>query len=305
MSVRAKRATDVRPIPNSRAIVAGLAPASRAACASRSCPTVNADSTRGGVRRPRVRRSEAGFALPPAFGAFTVRARRTDSRSTASRTIENRHVVPLTASFEKVPAEHDRTTFVFHVRFSEDPAVSYLVLRDESFGVTGGEVVSARRKDGRDDLREIHVEPSGYGDVTVSLAPTTDCDARGAICTVDDRPLSSSLTTTVAGPAGLSVSDARATEGSGASVDFAVSLSRSASGSVTVDYATRDVTATAGADYTAMSSTLTFEPGERSGTVSVPVLDDTHDDAGETFTLALSNPSGAYLSVCSATAWAP
>ena len=89
----------------------------------------------------------------------------------------------LTASFEEVPAEHDGTTFVFHVRFSEDPAVSYLVLRDESFDVTGGEVVKARRKDGRNDLREIHVEPSGNGDVTVSLPPTTDCDAHGAICT--------------------------------------------------------------------------------------------------------------------------
>ena len=106
----------------------------------------------------------------------------------------------LTASFEAVPAEHDGTTFVFDVRFSEDPAVSYRVLRDESFDVTGGEVVKARRKDGRDDLREIHVEPSGNGDVTVSLPPTTDCDAEGAICTHDERPLSNASSATVAGP---------------------------------------------------------------------------------------------------------
>ena len=207
----------------------------------------------------------------------------------------------LTATFAEVPDSHDGTAFVFYVQFSEDPAVSYLVLRDDSFDVTGGTVVRAKRKDGRDDLREIHVAPSGYGEVTVSLPATTDCDASGAICTADERPLSSTLTTTVAGPAGLSVADARATEGSGASVDFAVSLSRSASATVTVDYATRDGTATAGADYTATSGTLTFEPGERAGTVSVPVLDDLHDDAGETFALVLANASGAYLSVASAT----
>ena len=97
------------------------------------------------------------------------------------------------------------------------------------------------------------------------------------------------------------MADARAAEGAGASVDFAVSLSRAARATVTVDYATRDGTATAGADYAATSGTLTFEPGERAATVSVPVLDDLHDDAGETFALVLANASGAYLSVASAT----
>ena len=113
----------------------------------------------------------------------------------------------LTASFEAVPAEHDGTTFVFDVRFSEDPAVSYRVLRDESFDVTGGAVVKARRKDGRDDLREIHVEPSGNGDVTVSLPTTTDCDAHGAICTADGRPLSNANSATVPGQAASAVAN--------------------------------------------------------------------------------------------------
>ena len=144
--------------------------------------------------------------------------------ASATGTIENRHVVPLTASFEQVPAEHDGTTFVFHVRFSEDPAVSYWVLRDESFGVTGGEVVAARRKDGRDDLREIHVAPSGNGDVTVSLPPTTDCNANGAICTADDRPLSNANAATVRAMAALSAADAETTEGAGATLEFAVTL---------------------------------------------------------------------------------
>ena len=221
--------------------------------------------------------------------------------ASATGTIENRHVVPLTASFEQVPAEHDGTTFVFHARFSEDPAVSYLVLRDESFGVTGGEVVGARRKDGRDDLREIHVEPSGHGDVTVSLPPTTDCDARGAICTADGRPLSNANAATVRAMAALSAADAEATEGAGATLEFAVTLSRAASAAVTVDYATSDGTAVAGTDYTSASGTLTFDPGETAGTVSVAVLDDSVDDGGETLTLTLSNASGARIADATAT----
>ena len=72
---------------------------------------------------------------------------------------------------------------------------------------------------------------------------------------------------------------------------------------VTVDYATADGTATEGSDYTSTSGTLTFDAGETSKTVSVPVLDDTVEDSGETFTLTLSNPSGgeAQLGDASAT----
>ena len=45
-----------------------------------------------------------------------------------------------------------------------------------------------------------------------------------------------------------------------------------------MDYATGNGTATAGADYTATSGTLTFDPGETAKTVNVAVLDDAHDD---------------------------
>src|SRR5207245_954389 len=42
---------------------------------------------------------------------------------------------------------------------------------------------------------------------------------------------------------------------------------------VTVDYATRDDTAKAGADYSAQSGTITFEIGERTKTISIPILE--------------------------------
>ena len=90
-------------------------------------------------------------------------------------------------------------------------------------------------------------------------------------------------------------------EGPNATLAFAVTLSRAPSGTVTVDYATADGTATAGSDYTATSGTLSFAAGETEKTVSVPVLDDGHDEGSETLTLTLSNPSGAYLADGSAT----
>ena len=51
---------------------------------------------------------------------------------------------------------------------------------------------------------------------------------------------------------------------------------------------TSDGTATAGSDYTATSGTLTFAAGETAKTVSVPVLDDAHDQSSETLTLTLT-----------------
>ena len=80
-----------------------------------------------------------------------------------------------------------------------------------------------------------------------------------------------------------------------------MSLSRSAGSNVTVDYATSDGTATAGADYTATSGTLTISAGSTSATVDVTVLDDSHDDGGETLTLTLSNASNGVLTDATAT----
>ena len=71
---------------------------------------------------------------------------------------------------------------------------------------------------------------------------------------------------------------------------FRVFLSRRLRIPVRVDYATSDITTTAGADYPATSGTLTFAPGETAKTISVPVFQDSHDEDPETLTLTLSNP---------------
>ena len=199
---------------------------------------------------------------------------------------------PLTASFEGMPAEHaGQGSFSFRVAFSDGINISYKTVRDASFRVTGGDVTQASRVDRRRDLWKITIEPDSDGAVTVRLPETTDCGASGAICTGDDRPLSHSLSATVAGPVGIAVADARVEEGDGVALAFLVTLSRAASGTVTVDYATADGSAHAGDDYTAASGTLTFRAGESSQTIEVGVLDDAHDEGEETLTLRLSNAS--------------
>ena len=212
-------------------------------------------------------------------------------------------VTPLTASFSDVPSEHDGSSaFTLRVSFSEALAAGGSGRRiAQALALTGATRNAVRRVDGRYDLYWFQVRPSGNGAVTVSLASTGACGGAAAVCTSDGRALSNVPEATIQGPPSLSVADAEVNEGTGASLAFTVALSRAASGTVTVDYATSDVTATAGEDYTAASGTLTFAAGETEKTVAVAVLDDAHDDDGETLTLTLSNPSGAWLSDATAT----
>ena len=116
-----------------------------------------------------------------------------------------------------------------------------------------------------------------------------DAVATGTIRNTEDQ----------AEPPAVSVLDASVAEGD--TVVFTVSLSAASSQQVTVDYATSDGTATAGEDYTATSGTLTFQAGDTTKTISVPVTGDTEDDGGETFALTLSNASGADLGDAEAT----
>ena len=116
-----------------------------------------------------------------------------------------RNTEPLTASFEGVPEAHDgQSAFSFRVAFSEDIGISYQTLRDESFTTTGGAVTGARRVDGRNDLWEITVEPSGAENVTITLPRGRDCGTTGAVCTREDehtpRALTNSPSATVKGP---------------------------------------------------------------------------------------------------------
>ena len=97
-----------------------------------------------------------------------------------------------------------------------------------------------------------------------------------------------------AGPE-LSVADTQVHEAEGAVLSFPVTLAEAQTSVVTVRYATADGTATAGTDYVSVSGALRFAPGETAKTVTVPVLNDAHDEGRETLTLALSRPFGAAL----------
>ncbi len=76
---------------------------------------------------------------------------------------------------------------------------------------------------------------------------------------------------------------------------FTVTLAAPSTFTVTVDFATNDQSATAGADYQSTIGTLTFAPGQTTQTFTVPVFGDTINEANEVFNVRLSNPVNAFL----------
>ena len=93
----------------------------------------------------------------------------------------------------------------------------------------------------------------------------------------------------------LDAHDSEATLPGDENLVFRVTLEPSLEWSVSVNYATRDITAEVGLDYTATSGTLTFSPGETEKTVEVPLLEDPVDEGTETIALVLSEALGARI----------
>ena len=166
----------------------------------------------------------------------------------------------------------------------------------------------------KNGVYKVVVEPSTLGlPVRVSLPANTvkgvgeDVSPAGGNVFPRDNTASNTvvLETVVADGhvdhAALAVRDAEVREGPGVRLEFQVYLTGISPGRVSVDYATGDGTAMAGADYEARSGELVFEAGETSKTVAVTVLDDDHDEGEETLTLTLSNSSGVTLKRAEAT----
>jgi hypothetical protein len=87
-------------------------------------------------------------------------------------------------------------------------------------------------------------------------------------------------------PASYSVS-----EGAG-SAQLIVTRTGSPLGTFTMNFATSDVTANFGTDYTPAIGTLTFGPGDTLKTINVPIINDSIHEPDETFNVTLSNLSG-------------
>lgn len=162
-------------------------------------------------------------------------------------------------------------------------------------GATDAQGGDAGKTDGA--TTDATTDDASDGATDGSIDGATDGDIDGA-ADADAGPLPT-----------LSIDSVSNDEGSSGttSFTFTVTLSAAATSPVSVDFSTADGTASAssgavgGADYSAASGTLTFNPGDTSKTVTVTVSGDAVNEADETFTVTLANPSGATLATATGT----
>jgi Calx-beta domain-containing protein/beta-propeller repeat-containing protein/uncharacterized protein DUF4214 len=81
-------------------------------------------------------------------------------------------------------------------------------------------------------------------------------------------------------------------------VTLTVQRTGDTSGTVTVDYATANGTASERSDYTTAVGTLVFAPGETAKTIDILVNEDSYTEGNETFTVSLSNATGGATLSC-------
>ena len=208
----------------------------------------------------------------------------------------------LSARVANLDHYHDgSTSFKFDLVFSEEVDTTPEEIRDHALAINGGTITKVVQKD-ENTTREWEgtVKPGGVNNIDVWIAPATNCDTDGHICTSEGELLSKGDRDISYGPPLISVADATVQEGDDAPLAFIVSLDRIWLGpAVTVSYATKDGTATAD-DYTTTTGTLTILWG-RPFTLNVPVTNDSLTENTETLTLTLSQPKWAALGDAAAT----
>jgi chitinase len=138
-------------------------------------------------------------------------------------------------------------------------------------------VVKGDTVDEADETLQVNLSGASSANVT---------DAQGIGTITDDDPVPNITVTDV----GVTEADAGTQNAT-----FTVSLSAASGRSVSVDYATINGTAAQPGDYTATSGTLTFDPGESTKTVDVPVRGELDTELTETFSLSLSSAVNATI----------
>jgi Mg-chelatase subunit ChlD len=116
--------------------------------------------------------------------------------------------------------------------------------------------------------------------------------------TVDQRvlaePASTTAPTTPVTLSQASINDVTVNEAAGTAV-FTVTLDKASSSVVTITYTTNSGTATSGSDFTPVTGTITFQPGQTTQTIAVPIKNDDVYEGTESFTVTLGNPNNVVI----------
>jgi hypothetical protein len=234
----------------------------------------------------------------------------TISTATATGTIENddNNATLAIASQQLIEGNDGTTNMVFTVTLANPPTSGDVTVQ---FATVAGTATA-----GTDYTTTTGTLTFPQGtttrQITVPITGDTDIEGNEAFTVTLSSPTNATIATGTAtgtiinddGPF-LSIADMTIEEGDTGTTNlvFTVTLTNPPStGSVTVNYATSDDTATAGSDYTSASGSLTFPQGTTTQTISVPITGDTTIEPDEAFIVTLSAAVNATISDGTATA---
>ncbi len=143
---------------------------------------------------------------------------------------------------------------------------------------------------------------SAFGTIAIPIAADSSYENNESLALTLSNPTGATLSTASAigtitndDPLPLlTIADAAANEDAG-SIVFTVTKTGATDLPLSVTYTTSAVTASAGSDYTTASGTLTILAGATTGIITVPIATDAITESDETFTVALSNPTGTTI----------
>lgn len=195
--------------------------------------------------------------------------------------------------------QDDYVEFVFDVLAAGDYTIDTLVsspnASSDSFFVTvNGVPTTGYIWDTPEGLGYVpdQVSNRGVGTVTLSLSPGLNA-VRFHLREQDTRLDTVRLNQLGADFGVISMGQTAYTADEGdANVEIQVVRHNGTDGTVTIEYNTNAISATAGSDYTPTSGTLSFAPGQTVGVITVPLLDDANVEPIETFSVTLDNPGG-------------
>ncbi|MEZ5305920.1 MAG: Calx-beta domain-containing protein [Pyrinomonadaceae bacterium] len=149
-----------------------------------------------------------------------------------------------------------------------------------------------------DPATDLHITPTSPSENSGTFIASVTDDFDGEVRASKGPEIGADeLTPPVPGSLQLTSTSYAISEG-GANATITVTRTDGSDGSVSVDYATSNGTATAGTcgaggDYTAVTGTLTWADGDAADkTFTVPICEDTVFEGDETFGVALSNSTG-------------
>ena len=149
-----------------------------------------------------LRCEEGADDLDDCFHAGIGRSNCTHNEDVALRCLEAPMatvIEPVRVAFVDVPKTgHDgETAFTFGLDFSEAVAITAEDMRDHALEVSGATVTSAALADGRDELWEFTLQPSGTDFVSITVSGKDSCSDTGALCTALGAGLENRLSTVI------------------------------------------------------------------------------------------------------------